>query len=187
MTSIGYGTFSGCSSLTSIELPSVSSIGDYAFHGCKSLTSLELPSSVTYIGLWAFSECNGLESLFISSPFMSVEDYAFFNCSGLKNVVCYAEVPPAIDRLLTKYNVTLYVPSTSVDAYKTSQYVWGKFRYIKPLDEYDAIDLAKASTYDTPATIYTLDGVRVSGSVSSLKSGIYVIRQGGKVRKVMVK
>ena len=41
MTSIRYDAFSGCTGLTSIEIPSsVTSIGDYAFKGCTGLTSI---------------------------------------------------------------------------------------------------------------------------------------------------
>src|SRR5574344_1574471 len=42
--------FNGCSSLTSIEIPSsVTSIGNNAFYYCTSLTSVTIPSSVTSI------------------------------------------------------------------------------------------------------------------------------------------
>ena len=41
VTSIGNMTFTGCSSLTSIEIPSsVTSIGDYTFNDCSSLISI---------------------------------------------------------------------------------------------------------------------------------------------------
>lgn len=39
---------------------SVTSIGDYAFYGCSSLTSITIPSSVTSIGEWAFNGCDVL-------------------------------------------------------------------------------------------------------------------------------
>ena len=48
--SIGDEAFSGCSSLTSINIPnSVSTIGEYAFQGCSNLTSINIPNSVTTV------------------------------------------------------------------------------------------------------------------------------------------
>jgi hypothetical protein len=38
-----------------------------------------------------------------------------------------------------------------------------------------------------PTAIYTLDGAEVKVDVESLKPGVYVIRQGGKGRKIVVK
>ena len=62
MQSIGEYAFQGCSSLTSITIPSsVTSIGSYAFSGCTSLTSITIPSGVTNIGDSAFYGCDSLQ------------------------------------------------------------------------------------------------------------------------------
>ena len=58
--------FSGCTGLTSIEIPnSVTSIGNNAFYGCSGLTSVEIPNSVTSIGDYAFNYCFGLTSIVV--------------------------------------------------------------------------------------------------------------------------
>ena len=65
---IAEDAFSGCSSLTSVIIPSsVTSIGKQAFYGCSSLTSVTIPASVTSIGDGAFSSCSSLESVTINS------------------------------------------------------------------------------------------------------------------------
>ena len=49
------GTFSGCTDLTEVVLPStVTNIGSYAFQGCTSLTTINFPSSITTISGRAF-------------------------------------------------------------------------------------------------------------------------------------
>ena len=87
MTSIGSGTFQGCSGLTSITIPNgVTSIGNSAFSNCSGLTSITIPNSVTSIGYAAFSGCRGLASITIPNSVTSIGDYAFASCSGLTSL-----------------------------------------------------------------------------------------------------
>ena len=86
-TGIAGRAFSGCSGLTSINIPnSVTSIGNNAFYDCSGLTSIEIPNSVTSIGSNAFRECSGLTSITIPNSVTSIGSYAFYNCSSLTSV-----------------------------------------------------------------------------------------------------
>ena len=90
---IGDYAFSGCSSLTSLTLPSsVTSIGGHAFEKCSGLTSLTLPSSVTSIGEFAFRYCSGLTSLTIPSGVTTIDYYAFADCRGLTSLTLPSSV-----------------------------------------------------------------------------------------------
>ncbi len=70
--------FSGCSKLTSINIPdSVTSIGYEAFSSCWRLTSIDIPDSVTSIGGEAFEGCTGLTSITIPDSVTSIGEKAF--------------------------------------------------------------------------------------------------------------
>ena len=87
VTSIGEWAFSGCSSLTSIEIPdSVTSIGDQAFYYCSSLTSVVIPDSVTSIGYDAFENCISLTSIVIPDSVMYIVEDAFRGCDSLESI-----------------------------------------------------------------------------------------------------
>jgi hypothetical protein len=83
-TSINSNAFSGCSNMTSIEIPSgVTSIGNYAFYYCPRLTSITIPDSVTSIGNYTFEYCDGFTSITIPNSVTSIGNYAFYNCHNL--------------------------------------------------------------------------------------------------------
>ena len=72
---ISKNAFYGCSSLTSISIPSgVTSIERFAFYGCGSLASITIPDSVTSIGADAFLGCSSLTSITILNPDCQIDD-----------------------------------------------------------------------------------------------------------------
>ena len=86
---------------------SVTTIGDCAFGKCSSLTSVTIPDSVTTIGIQAFS-----------------------GCSSLTSVYCKAVTPPAGDYDMfydNAYGRKIYVPTESVEAYKSAEY-WSAYK-----------------------------------------------------------
>jgi hypothetical protein len=87
VTSIGYGAFWYCSSLTSVTIPnSVTSIGNQAFYYCSDLTSITIPNSVTSIGSGAFAGCSSLTSVTIPNSVTSIGESAFRNCSSITSI-----------------------------------------------------------------------------------------------------
>ena len=87
VTSIGKSVFYECSSLTSITIPnSVTSIGDYAFYKCMNLTSINVPQSVTSIGNEAFYGCSSLTSITLPNSVTSIGTNAFLGCMNLTSI-----------------------------------------------------------------------------------------------------
>ena len=133
ITTIGEEAFYNCDSLSSIAIPnSVISIGEGAFMSCDSLTSITIPDSVMLFGDKAFSYCDSLTSVTISDGVTTIGYDAFFECMNLTSVYCQASIPPTLlgthtfmylGSSLNYYYLgcTIYVPASSVEAYKTAE------------------------------------------------------------------
>ena len=123
VTSIGDGAFEGCSGLTTMDIPSgITTIGQHTFYNCSSLTSIGIPNGVTSIGNAAFQNCRSLTSVTIPSGVTSIEYQAFVQCTSLNSITCLATTPPTLNYRVfnTGNSCPIYVPSASVNAYKTA-------------------------------------------------------------------
>jgi hypothetical protein len=87
------------------DAPVISIVG-YAFDGYTSLASVTIPDSVTKIGGKAFNGCTSLKEIYCKSTTPPTGSTSMFNNN-------------ALDR-------KIYVPSNSVDAYKSAQY-WSNY------------------------------------------------------------
>lgn len=100
-TSIGgWGTFTSCTSLTSVTIPdTVTSIGQGAFFGCSNLTNINIPSGVT-----------------------SIDGSAFLQCTSLTSITVNAVTPPTLgaSNVFDGSTCPIYVPCESVEAYKSA-------------------------------------------------------------------
>ena len=131
VTSIGDSAFSGCSSLTSITIPeSVTTIESSAFSVCSSLTSITIPDSVTSIEYAAFRDCSSLKSITIPDSVTTIREWAFYNCSSLTSVYCKSITTPVGGVYMFDGNASgrkIYVPTESVNAYKSAEY-WSDYK-----------------------------------------------------------
>lgn len=147
ITKIKTYAFDYCTNLTSIILPdSITSIGDYAFRG-SGLTNITIPNNITTISTYTFVNCTSLTTIIIPNNIRSIRDYAFqsctslnsiiipdsvtsigtgilYECSNLANITINAINPPTLRADSVAFyntnNCPIYVPSESVNAYKTA-------------------------------------------------------------------
>ena len=146
VTEISDNAFSGCSNLATVSIPDgVTTIGANAFSSCEKLESITLPAGLTSIGSFAFYACTALTAITIPDGVTTIGDYAFYRCDELANV----SIPATVTRvgysafrncsMLTEVNIfavslqtygsdafkntpdglKIYVPSISLDEYKT--------------------------------------------------------------------
>jgi hypothetical protein len=83
----GAWSFAYCTGLKKLDLANCEEIRAGCFTGCTSLTELELPSSLRIIGDDAFYNCTSLTGPLLIPPFVSfIHPNAFRFCFGLINI-----------------------------------------------------------------------------------------------------
>ena len=204
---IGNEAFRECSWMTSVHVSGngLRVIGDAAFAGCDHLESVDIPHGVTKIGRAAFDLCGNLQVLDIPASVTSMGDNLIEECDKLKTIKVYWKTPidvPANAFSGSQDRIALKVPKGTEAAYRAHA-IWGKFKVIEPTSN-EAVEASRIYAADgalrltllSPATVYIygISGAMVKtlalpagDHVLPLPSGVYVVRVGEHVTKVMVK
>ena len=122
MSTIESEAFRDCPNLVSIDLNAVKELGYGAFSHCIRLTSVEMPASLTDLGIDAFSYCINLTEFKMKSD-ATVGVGAFRGCNNLKDVTLpdMVEIPDFLFsgcESLTGYSIPSGVTHIGNEAFK---------------------------------------------------------------------
>lgn len=165
----------------------IESIEPFACYGLRSVKEIDLPNSLKEIGVSAFS-FSELEIVKIGNGMKIIDDYAFHN-APLEMVCVDVIVPPSIsENTFNNFNACLVVPKGRIAAYKKDQY-WGKFNNIVDdikdagIEDVGMDNSSICDRHSSDVEIYNLQGLRVT----TPQSGIFIVRKGSKVERIVVR
>lgn len=199
------------------EIPSsVRTIGESSLAQCRDLTEVIIPGTVTTIEWFAFTGCNGLTSIVIPNSVETIDSYAFCACNKLESVTLPASVKKigsdafGINEKLTAiyYDTTspldipadqnspfdqaeyestvLYVPGEAIATFRATN-PWNNFSNISAFDFSGIESVGTDADMSAPVEVYTVTGAYAGSDTGSLAPGIYIVRQGSKVSKTVIK
>ncbi len=183
VTAIDGQAFSGCTSLTSINIPdSVTSIGFRAFSSCTSLTSINIPDSVTKIEHDAFSDCKSMVSISFGKGVESISG-VIYRCNSLINIfvdednMYYKSLDGNIyskdGTVLVKYatgkvDKTFTIPSTVL------KIEHGAFSYCTSLETVKISNGVTSIGVQTFLGCSSLTNIEIPDSVTEIDSGAFM-------------
>lgn len=187
LTEIGWGMFSRCSNLESVEVSQpVTAIGDEAFYNCENLLKAPDLSQVTSLGKKSFSMCKLMQVMEgdgkISLGMLdTIPEWAFFECMALKGIHLQEGLTTIGEYAFDNSGLTqIHLPST---VNSIAQYA---FAYCPALETVDIPDGLKRIHVDafngTPwfNNLPEIGGVKYAGNVAMKcdDSQNLVIREG---------
>lgn len=115
---------------------------------------------------------------------------AFFECNSLTSVYydCTNPIEGASDifEVWPYEKATLYVPSVAVEKCKIIN-PWKNFKSIKEYGFSGIEDITADIDSNAPYEVYTINGTMIGHTTEGLDSGIYIIRQGNRAKKIVIK
>ena len=123
--------YASCRNISNPYIPSTTTeIRQMCFYECVSLRNIVLPSGITTIGNSAFATCSGLSEITIPATVTSIGTDAFRYQYQPVNYHFLPTTPPTLGNssVFSGINASskIYVPSASVNAYKTATN-WSSF------------------------------------------------------------
>ena len=116
-----------CQQLASLDLSGNTQLTYVYAESCTSLQALLLPETLPNIPDWAFNYCKSLKKIIIPASVTSIGRYSFQSCTGMESIVLRSATPPVGSQgMFNNTTCSIYVPATSVDAYKTASY-WSDY------------------------------------------------------------
>lgn len=145
-TVIGDNSFNECTALQTVDIPnSVLKIGGSAFNGCSNLASVKIGDGVQEISYYVFGGCTRLEKVVIGAGMNSIGMRTFIDCNQLSSVtVMNPNVPSLVSDGFSSFGANLYVPSQSVNAYKTADY-WKSFSNVMAIEDQIYLTIRQAT------------------------------------------
>ena len=165
------GVFNGCA-FESVNISGLTTLSAGVFNDCSSLKSVIGLSSITSIGNNAFNGCSSLHLDVDLSDCESIGSGAFNSVFG--NITFNTSTPPTIISKETFGDLTILVPSSALETYRSADF-WKEFKTkILPLDgirDYDLVLSAKENSSDlndqiTEANLLNVQNLKLSGTIN---------------------
>lgn len=161
------------------------------FMGCTNLSSLQLPTTLRYIDSECFRNCPMLMQITLPASVEGLGDNAFCGCQYLTDIYSYAMVPPTGSNgdnypfaQCRPNNVTLHVPASCEEAYRTSGF-WSKFGTIVGDLQSVATDITTtAVSHDADFPIKAAGQQRITIHLDRARS-VKIFRLDGTLQRVV--
>ena len=122
--------------LTHVNLPyGLKIIGEGAFYECRSLTSVTIPASVVEIRREAFSYCVNLPTITLPASVRRLDENVFACCWSMTSINMLAPTPIRATTDLDcqdHQHIKLFVPAESVQKYRLAE-GWKEYEAILPI------------------------------------------------------
>lgn len=188
LKNVGNTCFYSCKQLSEVKFSEgLETIGTWAFAGCPLLKEAVLPSTVTSVGASSFANCTSLETVVIPSGITALAAKTFNGSTSIKSVTYEAADPVAFDSAVfadaVYASAKLYINAEAAESIKTTA-PWNLFQNVEVLG---ASAVEGLGVEDGLVEIFTLSGAKVAGKVDGLGAGLYIMKRGNKVSKIVVR
>lgn len=161
--------FFGCSSLTSIVLPSTLTEIEYdAFGDCSMLNTIIIPEGVVNIGMYAFQNCTALTEIAIPNSVEIIDDRAFMNCAALETVQLGTGLKTINNRAF--YNCSALTEITIPEGVTVIEELFGECRALKSVVLPSTVTEIEANSFNNCTALETIN---IPDNVATLESNTF--------------